>query len=157
MKNLSKYALMAALIISPLTAVQANQHMMKDGMAMHAMDDAKMEMMQKHMSEMEQLLENAKKEQGPKKRQKMLDDHAKSMGKMTEMMGGQMDGMGKMGGHHGKKMSDAKDMNSTQKMEMMEKRMAMMEKRMAMMERMMKQMMGHTAEKSKKHDHMKMK
>ena len=43
-------------------------------------------------------------------------------------------------------MTDAKDMNSTQKMEMMEKRMAMMEK-----------MMGHTAEKSKKHDHMKMK
>merc|ERR1712065_127994 len=101
MKNLSKYALMAALIISPLTAVQANQHMMKDGMAMHAMDDA---MMQKHMSEMEQLLENAKQEQDPKKRQKMLDDHAKSMGKMTEMMGGQMDGMGKIGGHHGKKM-----------------------------------------------------
>ena len=81
MKNLSKYALMAALIISPLTAVQANQHMMKDGMAMHAMDDAKMEMMQKHMSEMEQLLENAKQEQDPKKRQKMLDDHAKSMEK----------------------------------------------------------------------------
>ncbi len=150
MKNLSKYALVAALIISPLTAVQANQHMMKDGMAMHAIDDVKMKMMQKHMSEMEQLLESAKQEQDPKKRQKLLNDHAKSMGEMTELMGGKMDGMGKMGGHHGKKMSDAKDMNSTQKMEMMEKRMAMMEK-------MMKQMMGHTAETSKKHDHMQMK
>ena len=96
MKNLSKYALVAALIISPLTAVQANQHMMKDGMAMHAIDDVKMKMMQKHMSEMEQLLESAKQEQDPKKRQKLLNDHAKSMGEMTEVMGGKMDGMGKI-------------------------------------------------------------
>lgn len=150
MKKLNKYALMAALLISPFTAVQANQHMMKDGMAMHAMDDAKMEMMQKYISEMEQLIENIKQEQDPKKRQKMLNEHAKSMGKMMKMLGTEMVDMGKMGGHRGKIMSDASGMNSKKKMEMMEKRMTIMEK-------MMEQMMGHKAEIAKKHDHRKMK
>ncbi|PKG99549.1 hypothetical protein [Paraglaciecola sp. MB-3u-78] len=144
MKKFTSLTLITLLALSPLAFVNAHQHGDKAQMSMGMMDEAKMEKMQTHMSEMSTVLEKVKKETDQEKRQMMLQDHANSMVSMMAMMNGNEMGKGQsMGKHNMDKMKkgDAA-MPTEQKMEMMEKRLEMMEK-------MMGQMIGHTAEKSK--------
>jgi hypothetical protein len=147
MKKFTSLTLITLLALSPLAVVNAQQHGDKAQMSMGMMDEAKMEKMQTHMSEMSTVLEKVKKETDPEKRQKMLQEHANSMESMMAMMHGSEMGKGQSIGKH--KMDKMKKgdaaMPTEQKMEMME----MMEKRLEMMEKMMGQMIGHTAEKSK--------
>lgn len=144
MKKFTSLTLITLLALSPLAVVNAHQHGDKAQMSMGMMDEAKMEKMQTHISEMSTMLEKVKKETDPEKRQKMLQEHANSMESMMAMMKGSEMGkdqsMGKQNMDKMKKGDAA--MPTEQKMEMMEKRLEMMEK-------MMGQMIGHTAEKSK--------
>ena len=146
--SLTSFTLITLLAISPLAVVNAQQHGDKEQMSMGMMDEAKMEKMQTHMSEMKTVLEKVKKETDPEKRQKMLQEHANKMESMMAMMHGSEMGKGQsMGKHNMDKMKKGMQMSDEQKMEMMENRLMMMEQ-------MMNQMMGHTAEKSKKiHNH----
>jgi len=141
MKKFTSLTLITLLALSPLAVVNAHQHADKTQMSMGMMDEAKMEKMQTHMSEMNTVLEKVKKETDPQKRQEMLQQHAESM--MAMMHGSEMGKGQSMGKHKMDKMKkgDAA-MPAEQKMEMMEKRLEMMEQ-------MMGQMIGHTAEKSK--------
>jgi hypothetical protein len=140
MRKLTSLTLITLLALSPLAVVNANQHGDKAQMSMGMMDDAKMEKMQTHMSEMSTVLEKVKKETDPQKRQEMLQQHANNMESMMAMMHGSEMGKGQSMGKH--KMDKMKKgdaaMPTEQKMEMMEKRLEMMG-----------QMIGHTAEKSK--------
>jgi hypothetical protein len=141
MKKLTSLTLITLLALSPLAVVNADQHVDKAQMSMGMMDEAKIEKMQTHMSEMNTMLEKVKKETDPQKRQEMLQQHVINMESMMGMMHGSEMGKGQSMGKHKMKKGDAA-MHTEQKMEMMEKRLQMMEQ-------MMGQMIGHTAEKSK--------
>tara|TARA_R110000737_G_C14613063_1_gene491356 strand:- start:3163 stop:3648 length:486 start_codon:yes stop_codon:yes gene_type:complete len=159
MKTIVTLTIASLMAISPVAVVNAQQNSDKEPMSMgmmHSdksmpmgmMDEAKMEKMQKHISEMDTLLEQVKKETDPEKREEMLHKHAQSMEDMMATMHGKHKGKGSsMGKHNMAKMKKGEQMPAEQKMEMMENRLMMMEQ-------MMNQMMGHTAEKSKKiHNH----
>tara|TARA_R110001592_G_scaffold193850_3_gene441152 strand:- start:273 stop:758 length:486 start_codon:yes stop_codon:yes gene_type:complete len=159
MKTIVTLTIASLMAISPVAVVNAQQNSDKEPMSMgmmHSdksmpmgmMDEAKMEKMQKHISEMDALLEQVKKETDPEKREEMLHKHAQSMEDMMATMHGKHKGKGSsMGKHNMAKMKKGEQMPAEQKMEMMENRLMMMEQ-------MMNQMMGHTAEKSKKiHNH----
>ncbi len=146
MKNFRKHASIAMLFITPLAGAHKSQNTILNCKAVHSMGGEKIEMMQSHITEMEQLLELARQEGDLRKRQEMLLDHAVSMGEVGKVIRKEMDNTG---GCQGKKMLDAKNISSAQKMESMKKRMAMMEK-------IMRQMMRHTTEEAKKHGHMNM-
>ena len=141
MKNRNKFFFLAILTAGFLTTAHAHQHMMDNGMEGNMMDEATMGAMEEHLSEMQVLLEAVKREQDPEQRQMMLREHAKSMRKMTELMGGESSEHIRKGKHHVGNMSENKKANTSQKVELMEKRMTMMEQ-------MMRQIMGHTAETS---------
>ena len=159
MKTILTLTIASLMAISPVAVVNAQQNSDKEPMSMgmmHSdksmpmgmMDEAKMEKMQKHMSEMDTLLEQVKKETDPEKREEILHKHAQGMEDMMATMNGEHKGKGSsMGKHNMDKMKKGMQMSDEQKMEMMENRLMMMEQ-------MMNQMMGHTAEKSKKiHNH----
>jgi len=150
MKKIATLMIASLVAISPVAVVNAQQHSDDESMSMGMMNEAKMENMQKHISEMNTLLEQVKKETDPEKREEMLHKHAQSMEDMMATMHGKHkekgSSMGK-GNHNMAKMKKGMQMPA-------EKRMEMMESRLMMMEQMVNQMMGHTAEKSKKiHEH----
>ena len=160
MKKTVTLMIASLMAISPVAVVNAQEqsdnesmsmgmmHSDKESMSMGMMNEAKMKKMQKHISEMDTLLEQVKKETDPEKREKMLHKHAQSMDDMMAMMHGEHKGKGSsMGKHNMAKMKKGMQMPAEQRMEMMESRLMMMEE-------MVNQMMGHTAEKSKKiHEH----
>lgn len=147
MKLLNKVVLITALLSAPVVAVQGEQHTnkMNMGMGMQALTDEQMSAMQQHMQEMDTLLAKVKQETDQDKRDGMLAEHGQDMEKMMAMMHGGPEGKG----HNAKKMANHDAMTPDAHLKMLDQRMAMMEK-------MMGQMMGHTAEKSKKrHVHKK--
>lgn len=150
MKTIVTLAIASLLVISPVTAVNAQQHADKQSMSMGMMNEAKMEKMQQHMSKMKTLLEEVKSETDSVKRQELLQKHAQSMEDMMTMMHDDNKDMGhSMGKQDMAKMKKSEAMSSEHKTQMMEKRLMMMEQ-------MMGQMMGHTAEESKMvHEHKK--
>ena len=137
--------LMIALLIAiaPLALVNAQQSSDNESMSMGMMNEAKMEKMQKHISEMNTLLGQVRKETNQEKREEMLLKHAQSMGDMMSMMHGE---------HKGQESSMTKDNMKAMKEEKQisdEQRIEMMENRIALIEEMMGQMVGYTTEKSK--------
>jgi protein CpxP len=144
MKKFTPLTLITLLALSPLAVVNADQHVDKAQMSMGMMDEAKIEKMQTHMSEMNTVLEKVKKETDPQKRQEMLQQHVNNMKSMMAMMHASEMGKGQSMGKH--KMDKMKKGDAAMPTE---QKMEMMEKRLEMMEQMMEQMIGHTAEKSK--------
>lgn len=143
MKTRLKTLLFSATLLLSAPFVFAHQQDM--GAGHHGKMD--MQKMQKHMNEMQTVLDKTRVETDPQKRQALLHEHAQKMGSMMDMMGKdnadhKMHNMGKhkMNGHN---MTDSQ-------------RMQKMEERLSVMEKMMVQMMSNTVESTRPvHQHKK--
>jgi len=97
---------------------------------------------EKQMAQMQEQMDRIRKTKDPKERQKLMDEHMRSMNEEMTMMRGMGGGMmmGMMGGKPGSMgpgmMGGGQGMDPKQRQDMMEKRMDMMQM-------MMEQMMQH--------------
>ena len=97
---------------------------------------AQMQQMEGRMAEMRALMERIQKTEDPAERQRLLDEHARSMQQGMMMMGQMMHGPG---GGQGPQCAQ----NDTQcQMQRMQGQQQMMGQQMGMMQSMMEQMMG---------------
>jgi len=140
--------LTSALYILPLSAIHAEeaQHANKSG---DKTMQGSMGNMQQQKKKMMQQMNEIKNTKNPEQRDRLIEEHMKSMQQGMKMMGGKDMKMGMMGGKEKQGM----------KMDM-KKHMKMMENRMDMMQDMMGQMMQNSMEMNKtnkirKHRHKK--
>jgi len=144
----------------PLTAIHAEeahhpdkkptssdmQGKMKPGMKGGGM--GMMGNMGEHMQTMMKQMHEIRNTKDPDKRDRLIEEHMKSMQEGMKMMGGGMMGMMHGKGNKGGMMSMSK-MDKPMGPEAMQKRMKMMEKRMNMMQGMMDQMIKSNQESVK--------
>lgn len=103
------------------SAHQENHGAQQGGMAMGMMSGEQMDVMHKHMHEMQSLMASIKQESDPEKREQLLREHHNSMQEGMHMM-----------------MGDASAQHDQMKVD---ERMDMMEQRLGMMNMMMEQML----------------
>jgi hypothetical protein len=144
--NMKKMCLLA-LLSSVAFAVGAQQPNSGQGNAATPPQSQQNQQMQMQMQQMQQLegrmqamraqMEAIQKTKDPAERQRLLDEHAKSM-QQGMMMMGQM-----MGGPGGAQAQGGRAQNDTQcQMQRMQGQQQMMGQQMGMMQKMMEQMMG---------------
>jgi len=137
--NAKLILLTAAIYILPLSAIHAEdaQHANKAG---DKTVQGSMGNMQQHNKNLMQQMNDIKNTKNPDQRDRLIEEHMKSMQQGMKMMGGKDMKMGMMGGKE--KQGMGMDMD-------MKKHMKMMENRMDMMQDMMGQMMENSMEMNK--------
>ncbi|MCW9046654.1 MAG: hypothetical protein OQK46_01135 [Gammaproteobacteria bacterium] len=143
--NAKLILLTAAIYILPLSAIHAEdaQHANKAGDKTMQGDMGNMQQQKKKMMQQMNEIKNTK---NPDQRDRLIEEHMKSMQQGMKMMGGKDMKMGMMGGKEKQGMGMKMDMD----MDMdMKKHMKMMENRMDMMQDMMGQMMQNSMEMNK--------
>jgi hypothetical protein len=106
-----------------------------------------MAQMQAKMREMQALMERLHATQDPAERERLMDEHMKSMSEAMAMMD-KMAGGRRMGQGGGPEMRQCPAGDATCRMDQMQSQQGMMGQRMDMMQMMMHQMMGRMAEQS---------